>query len=127
MKHWLLVLGFLVIVILGGWFWRYYTAPIEGRVGAQQQIQSAEQRITAYNYFFDLYGAIKSYDGALKALQEQLLQVSGPEEKDRVLATIAGLKGQKARAIEQYNVDARKSYTIGQFKDWSLPYQLENK
>jgi hypothetical protein len=123
------VIGILGILILiaANWGWRYFTAPITGRVGAQQQIQSKEMMITAYNHFFDLYAAIQSYDVTLQALNSQLEQVTSEKERERVLATIAGVTSQKARSIFQYNADAKKSYTIGQFRDWKLPYQLEEE
>ena len=124
MKHLLWGIVALVAIIAGTYALRYALAPIEGRVGAQEQIQSAPNRIQAYNYFFDLHGAIKSYDTALKALNEQLGATTGLDEQERIRATIAGLKGQKARAIQQYNADARKDYTIGQFRDSGLPYQI---
>ena len=126
---WVIVLGILGVFLLTGfgWAWRYYTAPISGRVGAQQQIQSKEMMITAYNHFFDLYAAIKSYDVILQALNDQLKQVTSEKERERVLATITGVTAQRARSIQQYNADAKKSYTIGQFRDWQLPYQLDEK
>jgi hypothetical protein len=125
----IIILGVLgiSIAIVGGYALRYYTSPVRGSIEAYQQIQSGEMRISAYNHFFDLYAAIKSYETTLNALNDNLKQVTSDSEKERILATIAGLKGQRARAIAQYNVDARKSYTIGQFKDWSLPYQINEE
>ncbi len=125
MKKWIIlgVIGVFILITFG-WGWRYLTAPIEGRIGAREQIQSKEMMITAYNHFFDLYAAIKSYDITLKALDEQLIQVTDTTERNRIIATITGVKSQKGRAIQQYNADAKKSYTIGQFRDWELPYQI---
>ena len=118
--------GFLVIAIAiaSTYAYRYYMAPTVGKVQAEQQIESGPYRIAAYNYFFDLYGAIKSYEVALKALDDNMNGVNSDAERERILATIAGLKAQRARAINQYNMDAQKDYTIGQFRDWSLPYQI---
>lgn len=120
-------IGVLLLLIGGIWAFRYFTAPVRGIVGAYEQIQSGAMRISSYNYFFNLYASIQSYDISLAALQEQLGQVTSVSERERILATIAGLKGQKARAIAQYNADARKEYTIGQFRDVNLPYQIPNK
>lgn len=130
MKSFLVILGILlgmVIVVGSVWVVQYYTAPVRGTIGAYEQIQSGPMRIASYNYFFDLYAAIQSYTGSLTALQEELDQVQTPSERERILSTIAGLKGQRARAIAQYNADAQKDYTIGQFRSWSLPYHLEEK
>jgi hypothetical protein len=126
--QWIVVLGIIGIFVLigGSWAWRYYTAPIEGRVGAQEQIQSKEMMITAYNHFYDLYAKIQSYEVTLQAFNTQLAQVTD-KERERVLANIAGVTSQRARDIAQYNADAKKDYTIGQFRDKGLPYQLNNE
>lgn len=127
MKTKIILLALLAFVGIPAIIWgvRWASAPIEGQVGAREQIQSKEMRIQAYTYFYDLYAAIKSYDEQVKILDEQLVQIKTEGERERVLATIAGLKGQRARAIQQYNADARKDYTIGQFRGWDLPYQIE--
>lgn len=126
MKKWL-VLSILGVFILVGfsWLWRYGTAAIEGRVGAREQIQSKETIIGAYTHFFDLKAAIDALTPAIEAQQEQLGLVSSTESKERILANIAGMKAQRARLIAQYNADAQKGYTIGQFKDWSLPNHID--
>jgi len=129
MKYWIIGFGSLlgIAAIIGGvWAFRYFTAPISGRVEAQVTIQSGANRIQAYNHFFDLYAAIKSYDALIKAQEDELASTTSTDEQERIRANIAGIRGQKARAIQQYNADAKKSYTIGQFRDWQLPYQIED-
>ena len=121
------ILGAMLLIggcVAGSWAYRYYTAPIEGRVGAQEQIQSAPSRIVNYNHFFDLCAAIQGHEGNIDAAQGQLGQGLRDDERERVIQTIAGLKGQRVRSIAQYNADARKNYTAGQFRDSDLPYQL---
>ena len=128
MKKWI-ILAIAIVVLTPVIIWgiRWITTPAVGQLEMREQIKSGATRIQAYNYFFDLHAAIQAYDIQLKALQEQLEATRGEEEKERIRASIAGLKGQRARATNQYNADARKDYTIGQFRDWSLPYQLEVK
>lgn len=119
------VIGIAILLIIAGiWAFRYFTAPIRGSIGAYEQIQSEDTRIVAYNYFFNLYASIQAYPPMIKAQEESLAQTSNEDEKERIRANIAGLKSQLARSIAQYNADARKSYTIGQFRDWNLPYQI---
>ena len=43
---------------------------------------------------------------------------------NRTLANIAANQSVRAEGINQYNADASKSYTEGQFKSSRLPYQL---
>ena len=122
----LLVIVGLVASICGGYAIRYYTAPIRGEVEAYEQIQGAGTRISAYNYFFNLYASIQAYDPAIQAQEELLAMTTDTDERARIGQNIAGLKSQKARSIAQYNADAMKSYTIGQFRDWQLPFEISS-
>lgn len=127
MKGVLIGLGVLAAIVLlagVGWAWRYYTAPIEGKVGAQEQIQSAPHRIAAYNHFFDLCAGVRADEVSLDAQIEQLQATTDEFQRTRVQTNITGLKGHRAGLIEEYNVNARKDYTEAQFRDSDLPYQL---
>lgn len=108
------------------WGLRVATAGIYGRGEARIQIQSADYRIPAYNHFFDLCAAIQGHEAGVEAARAQLEAVS-EEDRDRILANIAGLETQRVRSIAQYNADAEKDYTIGQFRDSDLPYQLDKE
>lgn len=122
----LLVIVGLFASVSAGYAIRYFTAPIRGSVEAYEQIQSAGTRIGAYNYFFNLYASIQAYDPAIQAQEELLAMTTDSSDRARIGANIAGLKSQKARSIAQYNADAMKDYTIGQFRDWQLPYQISS-
>lgn len=127
MKGTLIVLGVMAAIVLLaglGWAIRYYTAPIEGKVGAQEQIQSAPHRIAAYNHFFDLCAGVRTDEVSLDAQLEQLQVTTDEFQRARVQTNITGLKGHRAGLIEEYNANARKDYTEGQFRDSDLPYQL---
>lgn len=129
MTKWLVagILGVILFVgvgVGGGWAWRYYTASIEGKVAAQQQIQSAPHRIIAYNHFFDLCAGVRADEVSLVAQTELLETITDAVQRSRVQTNIIGLIGHRAGLIEEYNVNARKDYTQGQFRDSDLPYQL---
>lgn len=47
------------------------------------------------------------------------------DRQTQVRASITGLTGQRARSIARYNADARKDFTVGQFRDAGLPFQLD--
>ncbi|GEM_PF-6867180 len=114
----------IVLLPFAGWAWRYYTAPIKGVVGAQEQIQSASHRIVAYNHFFDLCAGVRADEVSLDAQNEQLQTTTDAFQRTRVQTNITGLTGHRAGLIEEYNANARKDYTEGMFRDSDLPYQL---
>ena len=121
---WLGLLSALLLVIALGWGWRYYTASIEGKVGASEKIQSAPHRIIAYNHFFDLCAGVRADEASLDAQNDQLTVTVDSFQRNRVQTNITGLLGHRASLIEEYNANARKDYTEGQFRDSNLPYQL---
>ena len=124
------VLGLAAIVALviglawAGLGMRWWFAAPAGKVAAQEQIQSAPSRIGAYNHFFDLCAAVQANEAGLDALTDQLAVTVEEKDRSRIQANIAGVTSERFRAISQYNADARKDYTIGQFRDSGLPYQL---
>jgi hypothetical protein len=121
----LIVLGAIVLLTLLGLGWRYVLADPKGRVQAQEQIKSGSSRIAAYNHFFDLCAGVQSDEATMASLREEL--TTGPSESRRgqIQATLTALRSARAEKINQYNADARKDYTIGQFRSSGLPYTLD--
>lgn len=117
--------GFALVLVLVGISWGvgWVAAPFHGKLQARQQINSGSFRIAAYNHFFDLCAAIQSDDARLDAQLVQLPTAKG-DDVSRIETNIAGITSDRADAINQYNADASKSYTIGQFKSSHLPYQI---
>lgn len=64
-------------------------------------------------------------DQALQATAQAEKQDSGQSLSEDRTNYIAQLNSRND-AANQYNVDAEKSYTVGQFKASSLPYQIPN-
>lgn len=135
--HWmgwaLVVVVFLVVV---GWGLtaatfglRVATAGIVGAGEARIEIKSADFRLAAYPHFFDLCAAVQGHEFGIDA-QYATLEVLGVDE-DRTrritLTNIAGLETAWGRDVSQYNQDANKSWTVGQFRDSDLPYQLSTQ
>lgn len=120
------VLGILVTVLItgGAWAWKYYTAHWSGKVDAEQKIESGNSQISNYNHYFDLCSVAKTRQQSLKTQKNLLEMAEDSKEKIRVRSNIAGLESQLNRSINQYNVDARKEYTMARFKDSDLPFQL---
>lgn len=127
MRYWWIPI--VVVVVIAAtvgivWAIRYYTAPIEGRVGAQERIQSAPNRIVQYDHFFNLCAGVRADEVSLDAQTEQLKATTDEFQRARVQTNITGLIGHRAGLIEEYNANARKDYTAGQFRDSDLPYQI---
>lgn len=118
----LLALVGMAAISLLLWGWVYSTAEIRGKVGAEVKIESADNRISSYEHFFDLCAAVQGYEQALLAQTSAFSAGANPE---RTYANIAGIRAQRARAIAQYNADANKSYTKARFLGDELPRRLE--
>ena len=102
------------------------TAGLVGRGEARIQIQSAGSRIANYNHFFDKCSSIQGHEGGIDALLDELaLYERGSDDFSRVATNLTGVKSARARAIAEYNNNAQKDYTSGQFRDSDLPYVLD--
>lgn len=121
----IVILAILAVItmIFGGWAFKYFTAPIQGRVDAEQRIESGTNRIQQYNKFFDLCASAQTTQTSLQTQKEMLELVDG-KEAERIRSNVAGMTAQLARTVNQYNVDARKDYTAARFHDSDLPFQL---
>lgn len=115
----------LVIAMVWGiaFGWGWITAGPTGQLEARQDILSGDTRIAAYNHFHNLCASIQGNEGQIDELEATLETISD-EGRDRILVSIAGVRGARHQAIAQYNADASKDYTIGQFRDLDLPYKL---
>lgn len=114
----------LIALSFAGWAWRYYTAPIRGAVNAEQQIESAPNRIQKYEHFFDLCASVQSKERKIDAQQELLEAAETSSERARVRANVAALKGMRGELIARYNAEASKSYTAARFHASNLPDRL---
>lgn len=123
-SFWIVVVLVLSLLLtIGGLGWRYVIAGPKGAVQAREQIKSGSSRIASYNHFFDLCAAVQATEGVLAASYVELDTAEG-KDRDRVRTNLTGLLAQRARSVAQYNADARKGYTIGQFRDSGLPFEL---
>ncbi len=120
----LAVIGLLIALVGGSLLARYWLAGPAGAVDAVEQIQSGANRISAYNHFFDLCAGVRADEVSLDAQHFQLQNTTDEFQRTRVLTNITGLMGHRAGLIEEYNANARKDYTVGQFRDSDLPYRL---
>jgi hypothetical protein len=107
------------------WGLRVATAGLYGRGEARIQIQSAASRITNYELFFNRCAAVQAAEARTEELESQLaLQEEDSRSWNITLTSLTGIRSQRAESIAQYNADAAKDYTRGQFRDSDLPYTL---
>lgn len=118
-----IVIGLIALTAFG-YGYRYFMAPIKGKVAAEEQLESASNRIQRYNHFFDLCASVQRQKAQLAAQRERLQSEPEGKFKSRVRANIAGIQSQIAGSVAQYNADSTKSYTAARFKDSNLPYRL---
>lgn len=114
----------LLLLFAAGLTLRYFTADVRGRVNAQETIKSGSNRIAQYNQFFNLCAAVQAAEGQLDGLEVELAATSLEKDRQRILSNITGVSANRLRIISQYNANATKSYTAGQFRDSDLPYSL---
>ena len=129
---WYSILGFVVVtaLIVGSWGmatgFKYFTAEKSGQAEAERQIQSAEFRIYSYNHFYDMLVAINAAEAQYDSQWElKEVQSSDSETYQKTLRNLAAIKAQIAKLKAQYNADAEKEETIGQFKANNLPERVD--
>jgi hypothetical protein len=116
------IVGFLIWLLAFGIQWG--TAPARGKLQAREQIQSGNYRIQAYNHFFDLCASVQTMDQALNQSYSDLATSTSDDDRERIRTNISGQMNTRNDAVNTYNADSHKSYTVGQFKSSNLPYSL---
>lgn len=106
------------------WGFEVATAGIYGRGEAHKQLNSAGFRIQSYNHFFEACSGIQGLEGSIDAISAQLNGTTNERDRNIVFASLTGVKAARHQAIADYNADARKNYTEGQFRDNDLPFRI---
>lgn len=133
---WTLLFGAIAIVVVlvlgamavfGFGFFAKETANFRGEIQELEETKaSGSFRIYSYDHFFDLCVSVQNKEKAIGALQEELELHPSEGRKEQVIADITANKIAREESINQYNTDAQKEKTIGQFKAASLPYELNS-
>jgi len=132
-----IVVGVIVVVVLlavgavgvfgFGWF-RQGTADFRGETDKKEQVEgNGSYRIAAYDHFFNLCASVQSNETSIANLQQELDGTPPPsaERASQLRASITAQRNQRGESINQYNVDAAKDYTLGQFQSSKLLYHLD--
>ncbi|WP_052071037.1 hypothetical protein [Rhodococcoides fascians] len=121
-----IVVALGAVLIFGTGLFKKATANFRGDVAATEKIvANGSYRIAAYDQFFDLCASIQGKEATLAALKaEQAAGLTG-ERAYTVPSNIVALTGSRIADIAQYNADAAKTATAGQFQSSALPYRLD--
>lgn len=118
-------------LMLGLWFgitqFQRATADYRGETDLIEDTEAnAHFRRTAYETFFDLCASVQSAETRIDALVEELHSDPPPRtyRAEELRATITAVRSQRASQINQYNADAAKDWTVGQFQANGLPHRL---
>lgn len=122
-----LIIIALFVLVFVGWGWRWLSAPIEGAVGMRERTNDADYRLYSYDHFYNMYAEIQTFEDKIQNQQQYLKTVDiESDEAQRIRRNINALRNRRDAVIRQYNSDARKEESRGQFLADDLPYQVNS-
>lgn len=122
----------LAIVCLATWgIWSGIAgsvAPWQGEVSKRQKVEgNGDYRIAAYDHFHDLCGQVVAKETIIKGFKQDVKDASDPADQSIARANLRAAQNTRTEMINEYNADADKDYTEGQFRDSDLPFHLHEK
>ena len=106
-----------------GWLWGEVLRPTLTDYEAPAIFISTPK---GYNHFYDMLVAINAAEAQYDSQWElKEVQSSDSETYQKTLRNLAAIKAQIAKLKAQYNADAEKEETIGQFKANNLPERVD--
>jgi hypothetical protein len=133
--RWSIAAGLLAVLVVGsiwvagifgfGWL-SNETADFRGKVAQHNQIEAnGAYRIAAYDTFYNECASVQTAQAAITNTEIALKATTDPARKVQLQANLLALKNTLAQAVAQYNVDARKAGTLGQFRASDLPFTID--
>ena len=113
-----LLLVLIAVLSFGTLAWRYYTAELQGRVDAEEQIESSSSRIQRYQEFFSICQSVQTKEDAIDNLRNNTSM-----DDQRKGSAITANQNARAQLINEYNSKSAQSYTAARFKASNLIYQ----
>jgi hypothetical protein len=119
------LLGLVLTFVFGGLSW--ITAPFRGAVEQRELTQADGQyRIAAYDEFFNSCEAIAAKERIIQRYLDQSRNEATPRDQRAILnAGIMAEQNARDEMIADYNADAAKADTRGNFRASHLPYQID--
>lgn len=112
-----LMMAVSAMAIFGFGLFQRETADFRGETEMIELVEAdGSFRLVSYDHFFDLCAAVQTKEAEIVNAED-----SDVPNRDTVLLA---LRNQRAGLINDYNADARKARTRGQFRDLSLPDRL---
>lgn len=104
---------------------RRWIAPVEGETERIEAVNSVEFRMRAYNHFFDLCVSVQNAEQTIDNAFDTLEAVR-PDVRfyNTYVLNFNAAKQARTNGVNQYNADARKDWTEGNFLDEDLPWQI---
>lgn len=122
------VLALAMMAVFGFGLFSQKSANFRGETSKRNQVEAnGAFRIAAYDSFYNECASIQAIEGTVAALKAERdgTPKPTPERVHEIAVALTANVATRAAAIAQYNADARKSYTSGQFRASDLPYQLD--
>lgn len=124
----ILIISTILVSVYGGGFLQRMTADFRGETSQIEQTQAdADYRIGAYDQFYDKCSGVQSLESKIANLTEELEATDEDKRKSVLNTSITASKNKRAEMINDYNADARKEATRGQFRASDLPYELSEE
>lgn len=121
------ILLLTAMAVFGFGLFQRGTANFRGGTEAIEKTRgSGDFRIASYDHFFNLCAAVQSDEASMDSLNQELTTNPSDERKEQIQANLTALRSSRAEKINQYNADAHKDFTIGQFRDSNLPFTLDS-
>lgn len=118
--------GVVLLIIGGVLLVSRLTADFRGDTSVINKTRgSGNYRIASYDHFFDLCAAVQSTEGQIAAQEKEAANDAPPDRVTQIRQNVSALEASRFSLIVQYNADAAKSYTSGQFRSSQLPYHLD--
>lgn len=111
----------------GGIIFSNKTANFRGNASVINKTRAnGNYRIAAYDHFYDLCASVQNQEVTIEAQKAELATNPSKDRKEQINANLSALAANRGELINQYNADARKNYTSGQFKSSDLPFHLDS-
>ena len=121
-----IAVALFLAAVYGGGLMQRLTADFRGETGQIEQTQAdADYRISAYDQFYDKSAGIQTLESKITNLSDELEETEDEQRKSVLNTSITASKNKRAELINEYNADARKEATRGQFKASDLPYEVD--
>lgn len=119
-KYLSIALVVIVVTVVVIWSLQWLTADVRGELDQREQTRAdGTYRIAAYERFYDKCASVQ-------ALEDQIDNTEADESlpENQKATNLLALRNQRNALIREYNADARKEDTRGNFLASDLPYEL---